>query len=485
LSVDEIREAKDSFEYAAGFRLGGDVSYDGLRSALAAYAPIPTPSPYQLLGALLAADAALGRVDRRRTRSSAEVLVPGGLGGGTITMWREGGFAVSGLRFFDPSLDARTRLVPAELYRPALRHTLSSIGYLRTIEGHVRLRFPDEAVLRELSERLERGGSGRAQDEFGASTIRVGLFSVCGDFEIPFRDTGGKAWSSSPGSSGGQVRGSRAATVERRDAYELRLREIVRVASRTDSGVDVLVLPEMMVDEAGLDIVREEIRSAARRDDAEPPALTIAGSTHLVAADGAARNASTVLDRTGRTVMEQVKHTTYASGETLQEYEVEDVEPSSDLWLLPTSVGTFAVLICSDFLMAIGSAGFARAAMDSSVGWIVVPAFTPKTGEFVRGATGFARDGRIVLFAASEHRLESKERWNKKEGDPPPAERPPGFLREPEAVGAFVNAPSRRPVGLWFDHPAPPTSKLSGCHIGISVQQAWEGLIVEFLRPGC
>jgi hypothetical protein len=479
-----VRKAKDAFEEAAGFRAGGDVPYDGLQSALAAYAPTPPPSNYELLGILLAVDGALGRVDRRRARLWADVEVSGGLGGGTITLWRKSDFAVSGLRFLDSQLEHRTRLAPAELYRPTLRHNLSTIGYFRAVAGHVRLRFPEEANLRELSERLERGGSARAQGGLSAATIRIGLFSVCGDFEVPFCDTGKKAVSGSLGRSVEHLRGSRAAAVEGRKAYERRLREIVRVASRMDSGVDVLVLPEMMVDQVGLEVVREEIRSAAERDGAEPPALTIAGSTHLVGAGGAARNTSTALDRTGRTVIEQVKHTTYAAGETAREFKVEDVEGSLDLWLLPTPIGTFAVLICSDFLN-IGSAEFARAAMDSSAGWIVVPAFTPETRDFVQAATGFARDGRIVLFAASEHRLKRNERKYQKEGDLPPTNRPPGFAPKTDAVAAFVNAPSRLPIGLWFDHPTPPESRLSGCHIGLSEYQTWEGLVVEFLRSGC
>src|SRR5262249_22539826 len=115
------------------------------------------------------------------------------------------------------------------------------------------------------------------------------------------------------------------------------------------------------------------------------------------------------------------------------------------------------------------------AARTSSVSWIVVPSYTPKTEEFLAEAKRWAREGVVVLFAAADDAYKLRAI-----SGAVGACRPPGLVNSTtQKLAAFVNLPSSKPLVVWFDEGDPPTTPSPRCTIGIPTLDTWEGLIFE------
>lgn len=368
-------------------------------------------------------------------------------------------------------LEAKRRgLTPLELYAPRLADWLTCIRYshepIECVDPppHVQARF-DQVW-------------GEAARETSSLEIRLGLFSLRGEFAASFQYTRCLAE---------QKHGFRALSVIPPQGYLERLDRVIEEASHPEKGVHILLLPELMIDQTGRERLTERLAAMASDPDWKPPLLTVAGSFHFQR-DGESTwtNVCTVLDHTGRTLWAQQKRIPFPyrgpagswlqdcpAGLGLEESYHEDIEPGQSTVLARSPLGWLAVAICSDLVPA--STGGVTSAAKLPADWILIPSMSTTTEQFLEVSRDLARAGKIVCFTNVDPRTMGGglER------------RPPDFLDQklwrPD-LAAFVQTPVSHAFGLWFDRPDAPSGPDSGsARVAIPDRGTWEGLIVDLL----
>ena len=339
-------------------------------------------------------------------------------------------------------------LMSSRFYRPRLQDLLTSIRFAYSPFSNREVRFAELLSSSTRSKFAERQ-EGKDDD----LCLRLGLFSLRGPFETAFFHNRALAVG---------IHGFLAASFGPKEPYFARLKQILEVASDPERGVDLLVLPELSVDEEALEWLKSRLGQLAERSDRRAPLLTVAGSFHFQSEGGAWLNLCTVLDHTGRVAWTQAKNIPYpyrgifkGAPKSAQKTDisVEDIEPAQDLWLVPSPLGWLAVAICSDLVPF--STGGPSALLSLPVDWVFVPSMSAVTDPFLEVGRELARTGKIVCFANAASAVPPPNPRS-----PAPPERPPGILKmSMPAVSAFINLPSLRACGLWFDGDDPPLAK--------------------------
>lgn len=366
-------------------------------------------------------------------------------------------------------LEEKEGLMPLGFYRPRLQDQLFSLRFAASPFAGREVRFEEP-----LSYLTRQQFEDRWSEE--NPCLRLGLFSIRRPGEKPFVthfvDTRELAKS---------IRGFRATSIEPTAEYLSRLEHILDVSSHPEHGVDILVLPELSINGEGLNLLQRQLGELAGRADRQTPLLTVAGSFHFEQEPGIWRNLCTVLDHRGHLAWTQAKAIPYpafgafsgtpeSAGPT--QVSIEDIEPSRELSIVPSPLGWLAVAICSDLVPF--STGGPTPLLFLPVDWVFVPSMSGVTDPFLEVGRELARTGKIFCFANAASALKPQ--------DSPQAlpERPPGVLRTlTPSVAAFINLPSMRPCGLWFDTIAKSPPGKPGATVAIEDDGSWEGLVLD------
>lgn len=239
------------------------------------------------------------------------------------------------------------------------------------------------------------------------------------------------------------------------------------LADAAAAQVDLVVLPELTVDAAGLDALR-----AALPSPGPWPLAVVAGSFHVPAEDGT-RNLAPVLDEVGGQVWAHAKRGFFRvragharamgdatgrpglfvgplSADLRDDDELaEAIVPGSSLQVLDTTAGRVALLVCADLVDH--AAELDRAVAEAGVDLLVVVAMSPRLRPFLTTTETLRRGGCAVLFVNAGCILP--------------------WTRAPDDVAAFVGLPLRRarlPVCLRWR----PGAGLEDCGDGVDQEDA-------------
>jgi predicted amidohydrolase len=400
----------------------------------------------------------------------------------TIQMWR----ARRGLlATFDREATIEARVRTNASFTPSLDARLTTIRFVNVLNE-----MPP-AIVETLHSDVAARFHDLFEDGILVKPLRVGMFSLRGDFAPPIEYTGAvQDWH---GFQLGEIDAGNAI------AYEDAIRSIVRAASDPDRGAHILVLPEFMVTPAGRAILKHALIEASKTAPLVPPILTIGGTCHMpIPGTTDIGNSCDVFSSRGEVLWTQWKRVRFATEWRAKAAQDKihgfpmDIDPGTDVKLKenielhgPTKIvrapfGCIAVAICSDLITHDeGAPGVYLA--DLPVDCLAVPAFSFRTKPFVDRAYELGRSLKVVFFVNAWPAVElgTNRRMASVSTTPkhPPAQASADVNER--VLASFVSTPwTGYPIEFWQDQ-NDEYALTTNSAFWLGVAETADGLIVD------
>lgn len=247
----------------------------------------------------------------------------------------------------------------------------------------------------------------KAAKQLHNGSCKIGCFSLKGDFHTCFEHI------QQPNSTALEFR---ASNIAGRKAYEDRITAVIQCAIKEKT--DIVILPELTVDQEGRKLIARLLREGFNRDNPSVK-MVVAGSYHVCVSEADAQfvNRCVVFDGYGEELPwrhdKMIPYKMRASdaqklslfpnfpaGIPPQTELWEGITPGSQLQLVDTPLGRIGIMICVDFLSEQADLCH-RLAIDARCDLLFVPSMTYQTADFENAARTFSRNALAASFIAN------------------------------------------------------------------------------------